>query len=284
VLTVPRQVIEAGQFAPQPVPDEESSAVIAPELRLDAEREWMRRTLSDAYAELAGPISRIIAEHPSLRGDHTITAEDALVDTTAIRLFLGEHGPIVNAGLRSGVDGPHVPFGRCLLAGTNRLPSFRGATIYRASPAPGEWELYRARPAFKDWGCVTALTAPCRAQDGDTDVVIWSLTGRRTAVVEPDGPHHVQDRVLFAPGTGFKVLELRGPAPGRRGAILLREIGANEILDGGEVPPTRLSFDELALTSLHRSLDKWATLEPRRRIGEAALDRFEPLPGLSSLD
>lgn len=270
-----------GKFVLQPVPDSESSALIAPEQRLDDEREWLRHTLGKDYAELARPVSRIFAEHPGLKGDHSVSAEDALVDATVVRLFLGGPGPVVNSGLRSAIIGPHVPFGRCMLAGMSRLPSFRGATIYRTTPAPAEWDLYRDHPAFPDWGFVTALAAPCEAQEGDTDVAIWSLTGRRTGPLEPDGPYHVQDRVLFAAGTSFKVLELREPAPGRRGAILLRELGAKEFSEDGMLSPDWLSFDELALTSLHRSLEKWATAQPRRRIGPAAMDRFEPLPGLS---
>jgi len=87
--------------------------------------------------------------------------------------------------------------------------------------------------------------------------------------------------MLFASGTSFKALELREPAPDRRGAILLRELSANEFSEDGVLSPPRLSFDEPALTSLHRSLEKWATAQLRHRIGPAAMDRFEPLPGLS---
>ncbi len=197
-----------------------------------------------------------------------------------MRLYLTGRGPGVDAGLRSGRKGPHVPFARCVVAGVSRMPSFRGTTVYRLSPTDREWELYRDRRLVTDWSFVNALTQPCATEDGDTDVLIWSMTARRTSLLEPEGDEHVEDRVLFLPGTNFKVLDLRRPAEGERGAVLLREIGANEIDDTGRVDSNRVSLDELAVTSLRRSLDRWATAEPRERIGAGARGRLRVLPGL----
>jgi hypothetical protein len=60
----------------------------------------------------------------------------------------------------------------------------------------------------------------------------------------------------------------------------MREIGANEIDDEGRVDDNRMSLDELAGTSLRRSMERWAGAESRKRVGRAAIDRFGRLPGL----
>jgi hypothetical protein len=60
----------------------------------------------------------------------------------------------------------------------------------------------------------------------------------------------------------------------------MREIGANEIGTDGRVAADRVSLDELAVTSLRRSVERWAGAEPRRRVGAGSTGRFGTLPGL----
>ncbi|MEU7172154.1 hypothetical protein ABZ949_11810 [Micromonospora tulbaghiae] len=263
----------------QPVPPAGAGALLSEKKGLADERAWLRRTLSREFDVMASSVSRIMSEHPGMQGSG-VSTEDVLADSVALRLYLTGRGPGVDAGLRSGRKGPHVPFARCVVAGVSRMPSFRGTTVYRLSPTAGEWALYQDRRLVTDWSFVNALTQPCASEDGDTDVLIWSMTARRTSLLEPEGDEHVEDRVLFLPGTNFKVLDLRRPSTGERGAVLLREIGANEIDDTGRVDSNRVSLDELALTSLRRSVDRWATAEPRVRIGAAARGRLRVLPGL----
>ena len=228
---------------------------------------------------MASSVSRILSEHPGMQGAGLSTA-DVLADSVALRLYLSGRGPGVDAGLRSGRKGPHVPFARCVVAGLSRLPSFRGTTIYRLTPSDSEWELYQDRRLITDWGFVNGLTQPCSTEDGDTDVLIWSMTARRTSVLEPDDDEHIEDRVLFLPGTNFKVLELRRARGAERGAVVMREIGATESGADGRGAAGRVSLDELAVTSLRRSVDRWATAEPRERIGARARGRLRVLPGL----
>ncbi|XTZ13481.1 hypothetical protein ACQSSU_18295 [Micromonospora echinospora] len=263
----------------QPVVTPEASALV-PGHGLTEERGWLRRTLSRDFDTMASSVSRILSEHPGMKVGGDSTADDILVDSVATRLFLTRRGAGIDDGLRSGAIGPHVPLARCVVSGLSRLPSFRGSTVVRASPGGDEWRLYRGRRLVTDWSFVTMLTAPCAGQDGDTDVLIWSMTARRTALLEPEGEERVEDRVVFLPGTHFKILEAAEPTGGRRGTILLREIGANEIDDDGRVDQKRSSLDELAVTSLRRSLDRWAGADPRRRIGAASVSRFGTLPGL----
>ncbi|MFE0590092.1 hypothetical protein [Micromonospora echinospora] len=263
----------------QPVVTPDASALL-PAHGLAEERAWLRRSLSRDFDSMASSVSRIMSEHPGMKAGGDSTADDILVDSVATRLFLTRRGAGIDAGLRSGAIGPHVPLARCAVSGLSRLPSFRGSTVVRTSPGDDEWHLYRGRRLVTDWSFVTMLTAPCAGQDGDTDVLVWSMTARRTALLEPEGEERVEDRVVFLPGTHFKILEAAEPAGDRRGTILLREIGANEIDDDGRVDQKRSSLDELAVTSLRRSLDRWAGADPRRRIGAASAGRFGALPGL----
>ncbi|MEV0395561.1 hypothetical protein [Polymorphospora rubra] len=263
----------------QPVAEANASALL-PRRGLDEERAWLRRSLSRDFDTMASSVSRIMSEHPGMKAAGASTPDDVLVDSVATRLFLTGRGAGIDAGLRTGAKGPHVPLARCAVSGLSRLPSFRGSTVTRITPRAQEWALYRDRRLVTDWSFVTMLTAPCAGQEGDTELLIWSMTARRTALLEPDGEERVDDRVVFLPGTHFKILELAEPAGDRRGTILLREIGANEVDEDGHVDPNRLSLDELAVTSMRRSLDRWGGIDGRKRVGPASAGRFGVLPGL----
>ncbi|MFI5935003.1 hypothetical protein [Actinoplanes sp. NPDC051494] len=270
----------AGDARMQPIPAPSASALL-PKRSLDEERAWLRRTLSRDFDVMASSVSRIMSEHPGLQATGAVSPDSVLADSVAVRLYLSQRGAGIDDGLRTGANGPHVPFARCTVSGLSRLPSFRGTTVYRTSPTAAEWDAYRDRRIVTDWAFVNALTGPCTGQDGDTDVLVWSMTARRTGVLEPEGDDRIEDRVLFLPGTHFKILELRQPTGDERGAVLMREIGANEIGSDGRVDPDRVSLDELAATSLRRSVERWSTAEPKRRIGAGSVGRFGTLPGLT---
>lgn len=275
-----RKPAAAARTQLQPVPAPAASALLPRKRSLDEERAWLRRTLSREFDTMASSVARIMSEHPGLQSSGGVSADDVLADSVAVQLYLSGRGAAIDKGLRTGATGPHVPFARCAVSGLSRLPSFRGTTVYRTSPTEAEWAHYRDRRLITDWSFVNVLTGPCEAQEGDTDVLVWSMTARRTTLLEPEGDDRVTDRVLFLPGTHFKVLELREPSGDGRGAILMREIGSNEVDQDGRVDSGRVSLDELAVTSLRRSLERWADAEPRRRIGSDALGRFGVLPGL----
>ncbi|WP_018909445.1 hypothetical protein [Salinispora arenicola] len=263
----------------QPVPPASASALL-PGRPLDEERAWLRRTLSREFDTMASSVARIISEHPGLQASGKAGLDDILADSVAVRLYLSRRGAGVDVGLRSAGNGPHVPLARCAVSGLSRLPSYRGATIFRTSPTEQEWQQYRTRRLVTNWAFVSTLIGPCQSQEGDTDVLVWSMTARRTTLLEPDSADRVEDRALFLPGTHFKILELREPTSGERGAILMREIGAKEIGGDGRVDPDRASLDELAVMSLQRSVERWASTEPRRRVGAGSVGRFDILPGL----
>jgi hypothetical protein len=268
-----------GKVRPQPTPQPAASAVLRGK-SLEDERTWLRRTLSREFDSVASSISRILSEHPGLQGADAKDAGDILVDSVAVRLYLTPQGTAIDAGLRHAAKGPHVPFARCVAAGLGRLPSHRGATIIQASPGPEAWDLLRGRRLLTEWGFLTALMEPSADLGGDTDVLIWSMTARRTRLLEPDGDQRAEDRVLFLPGTSFKVLDVATPAEGARGRVLIRELTADEIGSDGRVSNDRVSFDELATRSLTRYAESWSGTEPVARVGGASVDRFGALPGL----
>ncbi|BCJ67319.1 hypothetical protein [Polymorphospora rubra] len=119
-----------------------------------------------------------------------------------------------------------------------------------------------------------ALIEPPVDLPGTVEVLLWSMTARRTGLLEPADDQYVEGRVLFLPGTRFKVLEVTEPTGDERGRVLLRELSADE--------PVRAHgpFDDLALTSLYRCVERWATVGRRRSVGAAASRRFAALPGL----
>lgn len=265
----------------QPTPDAAAAAVLTADGPV-AEREWFRRTLSAEFDVHSNAIARVFSEHPGLvRGTTPAAEQDALVDAAAVRLYLTGQGHAINSGLRAGRPGPHVPFARCVVSGLGRLPSHRGPCTYTTTMTDQQWQLYSGRKLLTEWGFLDALVEPCAEQKGDVDVLLWSMTARRTKALELEDGSKVPDRVVFAPGTSFKLLDAVPPAgDGTRGRLLLREIGAAEIDAKGRVNQNRMSLDELATESLHRCVERWAGAALRPKVGPASASRFAALPGL----
>ncbi|MEU4164938.1 hypothetical protein AB0E94_51675, partial [Actinoplanes sp. NPDC026670] len=260
----------------QPVPDRAASALLAPGRAPTEERAWLRRTLSREYDLVATTVSRVLAQHPVLQG-----GDDALTDAVALRLYLSAKGRAIDAALRAARKGPHVPLARCAVAGLTRLPSHRGPTWTATTLTGDRWALLAGRTMLTEWGFLNALTEPSADLTGDTDVLIWAMTARRTALLEPDDGDHADNRVLFLPGTSFKVLERAEPSGGRRGRLLLREVSPNEINPDGRVQDNRASFDDLATRSLTGYATRRDDADQAARVGESARERFRAVPGLS---
>ncbi|MFI7602670.1 hypothetical protein [Actinoplanes sp. NPDC049681] len=235
---------------------------------LGAERTWLRSTFSRQYDAAAATVSRVLARHP---GFHA--APETLVDAAAVHLYLSAFGVGLPAALRRGEPGPHVPFGRCVSAGLERLPSYRGAAGLRAVLNAGEIREIREHGILRDWAFTEALIEPPADLPGTADVLVWSMTARRTRLLEPHDENRADHRVVFLPGTSFKVLEAAEPGPGRRGRLVLRELSPDE-RDRGHV-----AFDDLTVPSLHRAAAQWGG-PGSARPGVAAVPRFSAVPGL----
>lgn len=252
----------------QEAPDPEVSAHAG-----TAEREVVRASCGAEFDTLADQIRSALAK-TTPQG----MSDDVVTDALAVRLYLEGRGPGVDDGLRAARAGSHVAFGRCVAAGLRRLPAYRGAAAVSLTPTRAEWELLARQPVFTEWGFLNLLAGPDSAHEGDTDLLVWSTTGRRTALLEPVG-EQVGNRVLFLPGTSFKVLETVEPGIGRRGRILLRERTASEP-DEEVAPADQSALDELARASLESAAQRWAQTEPGAGIPAAVAGRFRRLPGV----
>ncbi|MFC3449357.1 hypothetical protein [Amycolatopsis speibonae] len=191
------------------------------------------------------------------------TMSDAgLTEAVAAGLYLAGDDPDIDAGLRAGTEGPHVEFGRTVAAGLQKLPLHRNVAATVVSPVPELWELLRGCTVLREWGFLNLFTVPGDVEAGSTDLVVWSSTGRLTALIEPkeDG---LSNRVVFLPGTVFKVLEVVEPQEKGRGRILMRELMASELgQDAGAK-----ARDDLIRSSLRRFTHRSGGVEPRRTSG-----------------
>ncbi|MCG8916474.1 hypothetical protein L6E12_11800 [Actinokineospora sp. PR83] len=251
---------------------EPGGAEIGPE----GERAWVRATWAAEFAAAESTAS-VLARHPKLADP--AAPEDALTDAVALRLYLAGAAVDLDPALRAASNAPVLRLGRCAASAAARLPAHRGGTVTALSPTPAQWESYREREVVVEQGFLHLLAAPCAAQRGEVDLLVWSMTGRRTAPLEP-AEDAVTDRVLFLPGTRFKVLDLSEPAAGERGRIVLRELSPAEVDADGGAESNRSSLDRFARTSLERAVDRWARQEPCERVPATAADRFRLLPGL----
>ena len=249
----------------QRTPGDEAKA-LRPDLDLDEERAWLRRAFHREIGAVSAVVARVLSEHPDLQG-----GPDALEQAIAVHLYLSAAGDGVDRALRSAEPGRHVPFARCVAAGVSRLPVFRGVTYTTAEVTPADLGRIAERRVLTDWGFTNALTEPPAGLPGHVELLLWSATARRTRQLETAGG--VPGRVLFLPGTAFKVLQLREPADGERGRLLLRELTADEPDAAGRVP-----FDDLALAALYQRIERNTGLGTP--VPRAAASRFARVPGL----
>ncbi|MET9914411.1 hypothetical protein ABZZ74_48270 [Streptomyces sp. NPDC006476] len=232
----------------QPVPKSGACAV-PPERGLGQERAWVRRALSEQYNAAIGTVSGIMAESPALRGGARGPDEDALTDLVALRLYLTGDSRALDMAVRSATAGPHVPLARCVASGLDRLPSYRGPALLHSVLTSGERAWYGPGRLLTEWAFCTAHSSPGAGPDGVTDILIWSMTARRTNLLDPSAP----DRVIFLPGTSFEVLKTV-TGDGGRTAVLLRELSKSEISADGRVGVHRTPLDEIAVNSLEQTL------------------------------
>ncbi|MBW8792679.1 MAG: hypothetical protein JF597_03550 [Streptomyces sp.] len=267
----------------QPVPMPGARIALAPAQDLDRERSWLRRAGGARYEEAAGFVTRVMSQNPGLRGVSKETAKTALNDLTAVRLYLSA-GPSeqVDDAVRGAGIGPHVPLARCVAAGLQRLPSYRGVALLRATLSDAELAWYeeaaRQGGPVTEWGFCSALITARPGLPGDTDILLWSLTARRTALLQPELP----DRVIFLPGTAFKALRVTG-GEGRR-VVLLRELTEPERAAASDSPAERSTLDDLATTGLESADEavRAAAGDGRRAqpVPEAFTTAFTNPPGL----
>ncbi|MFH8982043.1 hypothetical protein [Streptomyces varsoviensis] len=269
---------EPGTVRAQPVPSAAASVQPSPK-GVEKERDWVRRSLGGRYDNAAAVVARVLSQSPGLAGGPPGSAGEALTDLAAMRLYLSGATPDIDAAIRSASSGPHVPLARCATAGMRRLPSYRGAAILRATLSDAERAWYEEGKPVTEYSFLSALSSARRGLSGNTDIVLWSLTARRTGLLAPEVP----DRLVFMPGTRFKVLRV---VAGDRPAVLLRELAAPEVDEAGDLREERVPLDEIALTGLDQlhALWKQAESDTGTPVGDPLpdeyADAFRSAPGL----
>lgn len=195
----------------------------------EAERNAFRALADSLWERYGAAVSRTLTRMPALRGHEQ---EAARADLIALQLYLRtEEGPLGHAelgdSLRSGEE-RLLPYAACVASGLRRMPSFRGLAVRgggapdappEASPPPGR--------VLRGPGPLSTLTfdGSGRAPAG-TRYAIWSVTGRRVRhlleAAGASGSDAPREEVVFAPGTAFRVLDVRPDGPSR--LTLLREL------------------------------------------------------------
>jgi hypothetical protein len=256
----------------QPVPGAEA-CVIPPPQGLTRERAWLRRTLARQYDAVISLVERVLTENPGIQGDSSLPTADLLTDLAALRLYLSGHAQSLDAAVRGGTVGPHVPFARCVASGLRHMPSYRGATRLRVTLADAEWQWYEARQVVTEWAFCAAVTNGRARLPGDAEFRIWSMTARQTHLLEP----RVPSQVLFLPGTRFKVLRLDST---HRREVLLRELSPDEIGADGQLELGHVPLDAIALAGLDAAARAWREAEPGEELPSGYEHRFGDPPGL----
>ncbi|MFD7917713.1 hypothetical protein ACFV3R_00495 [Streptomyces sp. NPDC059740] len=267
-----------GTVRVQPEPSA-AAGVLPPAKGVDRERDWVRRSLGERYDTAAALVARVLSQSPGLAGGPRASAGDALTDLSAMRLYLTGATREIDAAIRSATAGPHVPLARCATAGMRRLPSYRGGAILRATLNEEERAWYREGRLLTEHSFLSALSSVRRGLRGNTDLLFWSLTARRTGLLAPEVP----DRLLFTPGTRFKVLR---SVTGERPAVLLRELASPEVDEAGNLREERGPLDEIALTGLDQLHALWKQAEAGAEVPvgdplpDEYADAFCSAPGL----
>jgi len=255
----------------QPVPSARATA-IPPAGGIAEERVWLRRNLSKQYDATASSVARVLSEYPGLRAGLGAADADVITDLVAVRLYLDGKTRNLDDAVRGATVGPHVPLARCVASGLRRLPSFRGVARLRADLNEAEWLWYSGNELVTEWSFSPVLTSGRVKLPGDVDILIWSMTARRTNLIDPA----LRDQAVFLPGTSFKRLRV-GSGAGRE--IYLRELAQTEVSADGTVRAQQ-TLDEIALTSLEQAAEAMRRDEPTEHLDADHADRFSGPPGL----
>ncbi|MFI9814546.1 hypothetical protein [Saccharothrix variisporea] len=202
----------------------------------EAERDALRRMLGERYAAHAA----VACRHIEVRPEDPEAFEAVVTDLAAVSACLQQDEEIMVEALRTGRLGRLWPYAAGVVSGLRRLPVHQGVTV-----CWGDSRRYRTGDLLVEHGVLSTVAGPSVPFDGRTEFVIWSVTGRRVQVVDSFGSV-VQERVVFPPGTTFKVLAVAEAEESAPMQVMLQEVAGRH----HELPPGVLGSLERAAVAL----------------------------------
>ncbi|GGU58746.1 hypothetical protein [Lentzea flava] len=227
----------------------ERETVLPDHSSTDLERDAVRRALGERYGVHAATVCRLLAQRPDAEEDPA-AFEAMVTDLTALLACVSQDEEMVVETLRMGRLGRLRPYVACIVSGLNRLPVHSGvATVWGASGPTGP-RRYRSGDVLVEHGLLDAVANPAQRVEGATEYVLWSVTGRRVEVADRVAVA-TEERVVFPPGTAFRVLAVAEAEGDHPQQVLLQEMaGAAADQELAGLRPSVLSQLERAAANL----------------------------------
>jgi hypothetical protein len=233
-----------------PAQDPSDRETILPDHRsTETERDAVRRALGERYAPHAATVCRLLAQRDE--GEEDPQSFEAMVtDLTALVACLSQDEEMVVETLRMGRLGRLRPYVSCIVSALSRLPVHNGVTAcWGASGSTGP-RRYRTGDVLVEHGLLDTIANPSQRIDGRVEYVVWSVSGRRVEVTDRVAVT-TQERVLFPPGTAFRVLAVAEPEDAAPMQVMLQELAGPEAdQEIAQLRPSVLSQLERAATAL----------------------------------
>ncbi|WP_179953710.1 hypothetical protein [Lentzea guizhouensis] len=188
----------------------------------DVERDAVRRALGERYGVHAATVCRLLAQRPDAEEDPA-AFEAMVTDLTALLACVSQDEEMVVDTLRMGRLGRLRPYVACIVSGLNRLPVHNGvATVWGVSGPTGP-RRYRSGDVLVEHGLLDAVANPAQRVEGAVEYLLWSVSGRRVEVADRVAVA-TEERVVFPPGTGFRVLAVAEAEGDHPMQVLLQEM------------------------------------------------------------
>ncbi|WP_285753478.1 hypothetical protein [Lentzea sp. NBRC 105346] len=192
----------------------------------EADRDAVRRALGERYAPHAATVCRLLAQRDE--GQEDPQAFEAMVtDLTALVACLSQDEEMVVETLRMGRLGRLRPYVSCVVSSLSRLPSFAGVTACWGGSGPTGPRRYRTGDILVDHGLLDTIANPVQRVGGQIEYVVWSVSGRRVEVTDRVAIS-TQERVIFPPGTAFRVLAVVEAEDDQPMQVMLQEVASDQ--------------------------------------------------------
>ncbi|SDF83066.1 hypothetical protein SAMN05216553_103481 [Lentzea fradiae] len=188
----------------------------------DAERDTVRRALGERYGAHAATVCRLLAQRPDAEEDPT-AFESMVTDLTALLACVSQDEEMVVDRLRTGNLGRMRPYVACIVSALNRLPVYNGVVAVWGLTGSTGPRRYRSGDVLVEHGLLDAVANPSGRIEGATEYLLWSVTGRRVEVADRVAMA-TEERVLFTPGTPFRVLAVAEAEGDHPQQVLLQEM------------------------------------------------------------